>query len=311
MDALAEEADRLVQMAWAPRTLQMYEVGMTSFRSFRAEYDCHNVNSAAKSVEVTRFIAWLSLQKRAPSTISAYVSAISNWHKTRGLADPCENFRVKKALKGGCKRNIPTQLREPITTDLLAKLIAALKPLCDSRYEQHMFKCAYLIAFFGLFRIGELVADSKHSAQKSVLMLSDTILRGSSLQVTIRFSKTDQKGRAHGITFKGQDGNPLCPVQATREFLAIRGTRAGPLFMHYNRTYLSRYQFNNMLARTLKKIGEPGNPNIKAHSFRIGGATNAMAKGIPYSQIQQMGRWQSHAAKRYIRQVEIDIASVN
>ena len=99
-------------------------------------------------------------------------------------------------------------------------------------------------------------------------------------------------------------------MQATREFLAIRGTRDGPLLVHYNRTYLSRYQFNSTLGSTLR-IAEPGNPNIKAHSFRIGGATNAMSKGIPYSQIQQMGRWQSHAAKRYIRQVDIDIASVN
>ena len=194
--------------------------------------------------------------------------------------------------------------------DLLAKLIAALKPICDSRYAQYMFKCAYLLAFFGLFRIGELVADSKNSAQKSVLKLSDTILKGSSLQVTLRFSKTDQKGLSHGITFKGQKGNPLCPVQATKEFLAFRGTREGPLFMHYNKTYLSRYQFNSMLASTLK-IAEPGKPNIKAHSFRIGGATNAMSKGIPYSQIQEMGRWKSHAAKRYIRHVDIDISSVN
>jgi len=172
-----------------------------------------------------------------------------------------------------------------------------------------MFKCAYLLAFFGLFRIGEFVADTKHRAQRSVLMLSDTILKDNCLQITIRFSKTDQKGISNGINFKGQNRNPLCPVQATREFLEMRGTKAGPLFMHYNGTFLSRFQFNSILASSLK-FADPNHQNIKAHSFRIGGATNAMAKGIPYKKIQEMGRWQSHAAKRYIRQIDIDIASL-
>jgi len=101
-------------MAWAPRTLQMYEVGLTAFRNFRAEYDCPDINAAANTIDVTRFIASLSLQNRAPSTISAYVSAISYWHKTLGLADPCEDFRVKKALKGGSKKPNDTELGNPL-----------------------------------------------------------------------------------------------------------------------------------------------------------------------------------------------------
>ncbi|XP_071144984.1 uncharacterized protein [Mytilus edulis] len=39
----------------------------------------------------------------------------------------------------------------------------------------------------------------------------------------------------------------------------------------------------------------------KAHSFRIGAATSAAAKGIPHSVIQGMGRWKSSAFMKYIR----------
>ena len=50
--------------------------------------------------------------------------------------------------------------------------------------------------------------------------------------------------------------------------------------------------------------------NIKSHSFRIGGATNAICRGIPYDQVQEIGRWQSDAAKRYIRVTTIDVATL-
>jgi hypothetical protein len=41
--------------------------------------------------------------------------------------------------------------------------------------------------------------------------------------------------------------------------------------------------------------------NYKSHSFRIGAATTAWAKGFSEEQIQQMGRWNSEAFKKYIR----------
>ena len=109
--------------------------------------------------------------------------------------------------------------------------------------------------------------------------------------------------------FKGQEGNPLCPVKATMDFLRIRGTKQGPLLTHYNGSFLSRFQFNKILEMTLTLAG-PEKRNVKSHSFRIGGATNAMFKGIPYHKIKEMGRWKSDEAKDYIRQVEIDIASL-
>ena len=298
-----------MQMAWAPKTLRMYEVGMNCFRKFRVDYNCQDINAPANPLEITRFISYLSLQNKASTTISTYVSAISTWHKSLRLPDPCNDFIVKKSLKGGFKTPSPKELREPITIELPGKLVAALGPVSDSIYEQKMFKAAYLLAFFGLFRIGEFVADTKERAQRSVLLLSDISIQGTSLKVTIRFSKTDQKGLSSGLTLKGQNGNPLCPVGAVREFMISRGQRAGPLFMHFNGTFLSRFQFNSMLASTIRFL-EPQQRNIKAHSFRIGGATNAMCKGIPYSKIQEMGRWQSHAAKRYIRHVDIDVAAL-
>ena len=310
MAALDAESGRLMNMAWAPRTLKMYEVGMDCLKKFRIECGCTNISGPASSLEVRRFIASLSLKHKAPSTIAAYVSAISNWHKTLLFDDPCDDFNVRKSLKGGFKKPSSTELRDPITIELLRKLVASLTPVCASNYERAMLKCSFLLAFFGLFRIGEFVSETREKASKTVLLLGDIAWKKGFLKVKIRFSKTDQLGLANTIVFKGHNGHPLCPVAATMEFLAMRGKRAGPLFMHFNGTYLSRFQFNAILAGAMQ-VAAPEKRNIKAHSFRIGGATNAMFKGIPYNKIQEMGRWQSHAAKRYIRQIDVNIESLD
>ena len=37
------------------------------------------------------------------------------------------------------------------------------------------------------------------------------------------------------------------------------------------------------------------------HSFRIGAATSAAARGVPLAVIQHMGRWKPNAFQHYIR----------
>ena len=123
MAALEEESARLIQLAWAPRTLQMFEVGMSNFRKITHS---PNVNSPASTTEVKLFVAFLSLKKMAPSTINAYVCAVSNWHKVQGLIDPCANFLVKKSMKGAARAGVSPDTRQPITPDLLRLLFACL-----------------------------------------------------------------------------------------------------------------------------------------------------------------------------------------
>jgi site-specific recombinase XerD len=94
-----------------------------------------------------------------------------------------------------------------------------------------------------------------------------------------------------------------------KEYLPERGYHNGPLFCHVDGSYLSRFQFNKVLERTVTFVDDTIS-NVKSHSFRIGGATNAICKGIPYEKVQEMGRWKSHAAKKYIRVPIIDVAAL-
>jgi site-specific recombinase XerD len=161
MASLDSVGKKLVRESWAPRTLQTIEVGLKSFHRFLEQCEVSNVSQKAASPEdVIRYIAFLSILKKAPTTINTYVSAISTWHKMHKYVDRCEDFNVKRVIKGVAKGGRNPDGRAPITIELLRKLIRALKYVCDSDYEASMFKCVFLMAFFGLFRIGELVCDS-------------------------------------------------------------------------------------------------------------------------------------------------------
>ena len=63
---------------------------------------------------------------------------------------------------------------------------------------------------------------------------------------------------------------------------------------------ITRSFLNSQLQLSLKFSGL-NLKNYKSHSFRIGAATTAWAKGFSEEQIQQMGRWNSEAFKKYIR----------
>ena len=94
-----------------------------------------------------------------------------------------------------------------------------------------------------------------------------------------------------------------------KNYIAKRGQHAGPLFCHADGSFLSRFQFNKVLEKSVEFVDNTIKI-IKSHSFRIGGATNAICKGIPHEQVKEMGRWQSDAAKIYIRIPSINIAAL-
>ena len=309
MAALRQEGKRIMQKAWAPRTLQMFEVGKRSFEQFRASGDPPVKVGPASSEEIADFISYLSLNKKAPSTMHSYVCAIANWHKVMGWQDPCKSFQVKAYLKGVTRDTGAPDARKPITIALLSCLIDMLPHICSSPYEVELFKGVFLLAFFGLFRIGELVCANKTGPNSRVLQISDIAFKANQMRVIIRFSKTDQTGKSTTIIFEGKANEKLCPVQGMKRFLEKRRFSAGPLFRHADMTYLSRFQFNKVLQMAMEVIDKTIT-DVKSHSFRIGGATNAISKGVPYEKVKEMGRWQSDAAKKYIRLPCINVAAL-
>ena len=98
-----------------------------------------------------------------------------------------------------------------------------------------------------------------------------------------------------------------CPIKFLLEYLELRGSNPGPLFIDLDSSPVSRNAFSEQPALAMKISGF--NPSYyKGHSFRIGAATLAAQQGCSDAQIRAMGRWKSESFKKYIR-IESAISS--
>ena len=173
---------------------------------------------------------------------------------------------------------------------------------------------ACCLGFFAFLRSGEFTVQSNetydpswHLSVQDVAV--DSVDNPSVLQVGIKGSKTDQW--RHGIFLMvGRTEKKICPVKAMLGFLAVRGFKSGPLFRFRDGTPLSRQQFVKRLREILCAAGVDCT-HFSGHSFRIGAATAAAARGVAESTIQTLGRWSSDSYKRYIRIPRAELAKIS
>ena len=191
-------------------------------------------------------------------------------------------------------------LRMPVTLSILNKIIPSLPSVCSSNYESILFSAVFTIAFFGFFRVGELVQNTRtdvgHILQTSNVKILTSV---NALEIRIPISKTDQLGRGATIVLPATN-QVVCPVQAVKAYLQLRPNFLWSFFRHLSGSPLTRYQFVAVLKSVLQAVGVDSTL-YSSHSFRIGAATSASLAGISDEKIAQLGRWKSDSFKTYIR----------
>jgi hypothetical protein len=98
------------------------------------------------------------------------------------------------------------------------------------------------------------------------------------LELTIRYSKTDQYGAGAVLKINRADLKIICAVSNMLEFFKRRPSIDGPLFCHLNGKPLTTYQFSVILKKDLGSLHLDCR-KYTAHSFRIGAATSAAMAG--------------------------------
>ena len=95
-----------------------------------------------------------------------YISGLSFYHLLNNWYDPSELFVVKKLLEGCQRSRSRVDNRAPITPQILHSICLSLQFICYNDYEAILFKAAYLLAYFGLIRVSELVHSTwQHSGR--------------------------------------------------------------------------------------------------------------------------------------------------
>lgn len=298
------EVERLIAAAYAPTTKAAYDQGIEQFTNFRIRCGLKQLWPAPSS-HMIHFVASLSLQGKAHSTVRTYLAGVSNKHKMNNWNDPTQHFVVKKLLEGLARSSKQCDTRAPITFQRLQQLVSALPSVCSNVYEQHLFTAAFTMAFFGFLRVSELVGQGRDMASGRTGLRRTEIVINDDLFITLSGSKTDQRGKGTQLVLKRVVNTPaVCPVLAMQKYLQVRPSGSNVLFIHFGGGPLTRYQFQAVLKRAAAVCGW-NTAAFSSHSFRIGAATTAAMNGVAQENIKQMGRWQSQAVQRYVR---LDIA---
>lgn len=235
---------------------------------------------------------------RSFSSVSKSVSAIAFWLKVRGFRDVTKFFLVRRALAGYRKQGVTRDARRPVSFELLEKICQVVREICSSPFEERLFRAAFALAFFGAFRISELVASSRSVV--GGLLRGDVCFADGGVVCFLRHSKTDQLGRGKRVFLYRLPGSSVCPVQCVGEFLEVRPEGQLGLLVHQDGRSLSRFQFLAVFRRCLSELGIPAR-SYCTHSFRIGAATEAARWGLSDEVIKRIGRWESERFRGYVR----------
>ncbi|MCP3668394.1 MAG: hypothetical protein GY696_38900 [Gammaproteobacteria bacterium] len=164
---------------------------------------------------------------------------------------------------------------------------------------------AILLGWWAFLRKANLTSPTRTFDPTRSLCRGDFSVINGGIVCDVRFSKTIQaKERVFRVAIpRLSQGHQLCPVVAVGCALAaspLSSPRAPAFLEAFNPpTPLTRSFFDRKLAALLQGCGLDSS-KYSGHSLRRGGATFALAAGVPGELIQAQGDWKSDAYKRYL-----------
>lgn len=160
MEHLHRGAASLIRYSISENTFSTYRTALNAFDKFRSNHQL-NIQWPADILHIILFISFTFERGQSPKSIKTYIAGINYWHKLHGWIDLSENFVIKKLLEGFSRARVSKDNRAPITKKLLQEILEQVPSICDNEFESKLFSAIFTLAYFGLFRVSELVAQSK------------------------------------------------------------------------------------------------------------------------------------------------------
>jgi hypothetical protein len=198
-----------------------------------------------------------------------------------------------------------SRIRLPITLWLFRRIIFFL--LSDPTDDNITMAAVCSLAFYGLFRIGELLPKSSIS-----LGLTTSEIRFLSRLLLIHLPASKGDVFRDGVTVRvPATGDFTCPHALLRRILiTLRSSgRTGSNVFYCKNRPLTAAVFNKRLRIIIAELGcRPS--EYSSHSFRKGMATTLAVLGFPASLIRTLGRWKSLSYQLYVKVPDSQIVSV-
>ena len=319
LSQLEDSVQHYFQQGLAPSTQNAYKAATRRFHTFCAKYNVWNPFPVSEKL-LCAFVAYLANDGLAPQTCKSYLAAVRNIQLSLGLPDPREqsSLPVLKRVQAGISRarmlrGGQAKLRLPITIQILEGLFDTL--MRHPTPENTVIWAIAAVAFFGFFRLGELLLTSGGEFNPAIHLAwgdvsIDDWTHPTMAQIHLKKSKCDQLGKGADIIV-GKTESKVCPVLAILNFVEVRRKHPpGPFFLNPFGKPVTKSAFTTKIRASLRTLGLPQD-QFAGHSFRIGAATTAALVGIEDSAIQKLGRWHSSAFLLYVRSPKEHLAALS
>jgi len=218
----------------APATFSAYGNALSHYQQFHAVYYSNKPLLPILPAQLAQFITVCHHRPLQPSTITSYLPAISYIHNIHGLPNPRDSFILQKLMKN-LRRHQSRDKRQPFTLDSLKGLVSTLKTQVATGYDRLLFRAMFLLAFFGLLRVGE-IASSRQAIPNVILRENILVHRTNKIATSIAIHLhhfKHSRGRSATIHVSRQTlHRSICPVHAILRYLQHTKHVHGPLFIH-------------------------------------------------------------------------------
>ena len=261
----------------------------------------------AQAFPVTQevLLRYIALLGNGPHAYGSALNLISGLRWFSNILDKnnekvFESVFVTSSLKGlKSQLSRPPRQKLPFTAGHLLKFYYIL----DFSNTKHLAAwCAMLLAFFGCFRLSNLVPTSKGKFNPlKQLTRSDVRFKDDFVLVFYKWSKTNQSQAnvtwipIHSVSDHRFDIKNFFKLL----FSVVKVPDEAPLFSYDKKNFHSKYSFIRVLDSCLFEAGL----NLRDyswHSFRRGAAVFAFELGLNDSAVQLLGDWSSSAFKHYL-----------
>ena len=298
----AQATARLAQ-AYRPSTRAHLRHAMRTFLGFTVEFDIdmHRLQEH----DILCYIESLVIKGLKYKSIVTHMSLLKNcFHNYYLPFELIESHNVKLMLRA-C--SLTMDFRPVIKGIFTVQILNDIIRTCSILGQPFMYRCIFLIAFFGFLRISNCVPRSGRSFDLfRQLARGDILLTHPGLQIVVKWTKTVQKCNTFKTIPIGTiPGSPLCPISAflayTRRFPARDNH---PMFYFHGHSgkvvIATELHVRTALATVLRAL-HLDTKQYGFHTFRRSGATLAYNMGVPLQDIQQHGMWVSDAVWAYIK----------
>ena len=251
----------------------------------------------------------VDIKKVQSSTLRSYVSAIKQTLIIDGYRWDPEEFILSTFTKSCKMENDRVKTRLPIKKGLLELILYDLEiTFNEQNYLEKAYKAIFIICYYGMMRIGEVV-NGEHVIKVSQVHM-DTI-HNQKMLIVLYTSKTHGKGdrpqyiKINAMINNGEKPTNFCPIRLTQDYIRIRNNKINPtpeqnFFLFSDGSTINPCHVRSVLRQSLENL-QLKSKLYDTHSFRIGRATDLRRMGKHVEDIKQWGRWKSNTVYKYLR----------